>query len=58
MTVKEMRELLNALPDDVDIEINSIYENGEYKLSPISEAHYDENRNKVCVTPIFLTEGA
>lgn len=54
MTVKEMKELINNLPDNVEIEVNSIYEDGEWKLSSICEVHYDINRNKVCVTPTFL----
>ena len=54
MTVKEMKELITNLSDDVEIEINSIYKDGEWELSSICEAHYDKNRNKVCVTPTFL----
>jgi hypothetical protein len=56
MTVKEMKELLNNLPDDAEIEINSIYDkNEECKSSPICEAHYSGMQNKVYITPIIIS---
>lgn len=51
MNIKQLKELINNLPDNVEVEINSIFQNGEWELSEISEAHYDEGRNKVVITP-------
>ena len=56
MTVKEMKKLITDLPDDVEIEINSICDDGDgIKLSPVCEAHYCNLRNKVCITPIVIS---
>jgi hypothetical protein len=51
MNVKQLKELINNLPDNVEVEVNSIFQYGEWELSEISEAHYDEGRNKVVITP-------
>lgn len=56
MTVKEMKELLNNLPEDAEIEINSVYsKNEEYDSSPICETHYSGMKNKVYITPIIIS---
>ena len=55
MNVKELKALINNLPDNVEVEINSIFQDGEWELSEISEAHYDERRNKVVITPEIVS---
>ena len=55
MNVKQLKELINNLPDNVEVEINSIFQDGEWELSEISEAHYDESRNKVVITPEIVS---
>ena len=55
MNVKQLKELINNLPDNVEVEINSIFQDGEWELSEISEAHYDECRNKVIITPEIVS---
>lgn len=54
MTVKEFKELIANLPDDVEIEINSIYENEEWFSSPIYEAYYSKEHNKVLLSPEII----
>jgi hypothetical protein len=51
MNVKQLKELINNLPDNVEVEVNSIFQNGEWEPSEISEAHYNEVHNKVFITP-------
>ncbi len=56
MIVKEMKTLINNLPDNVEIEINSICDkNGEWESSPICEMHYCAKSNKVYVTPNVIS---
>ena len=55
MNVKELKDLINNLPDDAEVEINSIFQDGEWELSEISEAHYDERRKKVIITPEIVS---
>lgn len=55
MNIKELKALINNLPDNVEVEINSIFQDGEWELSEISEAHYDEGRNKVIITPEIVS---
>ena len=56
MTVKEIKELINGLPDDVEVEINSIYdEKEEWQASPISEMHYCKKNNKIYITPDVIS---
>ena len=55
MTVKEMKELLKNLPEEAEIEINSVYDKNEkYETRPICEAHYSGMQNKVYITPIII----
>ena len=53
MTVKELREILENLPDGIEVEVNSIYDIEKEELipSPIEEAHYASYYNKVFITP-------
>ena len=56
MTVKEIKALINSLSDDVEVEINSIYdENREWESSSICEAHYCEKSNKLYITPDVIS---
>ena len=56
MTVREMKELLKNLPEDAEIEINSVCDKNEkYESSPICEAHYSGMQNKVYITPIIIS---
>ena len=55
MNVKQLKELINNLPDNVEVEVNSIFQDGEWELSEIPEAHYDEDRNKVIITPEIVS---
>ena len=55
MNIKQLKELINNLPDNVKVEVNSIFQQGEWELSEISEAHYDESRNKVVITPEIVS---
>lgn len=52
MKVKELKILLNGLPDDTDVEINSICnEAGEYKTSPINDWVYSSEDELLALTP-------
>ena len=55
MTVKELKELFNHLPDDIEVKINSI-QVSENELEPceISEAHFDTNRGFI-ITPTVIS---
>lgn len=55
MNIKYLKELINNLPDNVEVEVNSIFQDGEWELSEISEVHYDESRNKVIITPEIVS---
>lgn len=53
MTVKELKEILENLSDDIEVEVNSIYDIEKEELIPssIEEAHYASYYNKVFITP-------
>lgn len=56
MTVKEMKVFINDLPDNIEIEINSICnKDGEWESSPICEAHYCEKSNRIYITPNVIS---
>lgn len=55
MNIKQLKELITNLPDNAKVEVNSIFQDGEWELSEISEAHYDEGRNKVIITPEIVS---
>ena len=60
MNVKELKGLLNTLPDDAEVEINSIYnEAGECESSPIVKADYQPDNKILALTPeqlVFVEE--
>ena len=53
MNIKEFKAIINNLPDETIIEINSIWSREKIELEPssICEAHYDEKKKKVFITP-------
>lgn len=51
-----LKVLLNNLPGNVKIEINSVMdEHDNYIPVEISEFHYDKNTNKVYITPTIIS---
>jgi hypothetical protein len=55
MNVHQLKEIINNLPDNMEVEVNSIFQDGKWELSEISEAHYDESRNKMIITPEIVS---
>ena len=55
MTIKELKTLLENLPDDTEVKINSI-QVSEDELEPceISEVHFDTNHGFV-ITPTVIS---
>lgn len=52
MTVGELREIIKDLPDDTEVEINSIWDDGTQELTPSACAgFYHRQRKKVFLTP-------
>ena len=52
MTVGELREIIKDLPDDTEVEINSIWDDDAQELTPSKcEGFYHEQRKKVFLTP-------
>ena len=52
MKVKDMRNLIKDLDDEVDIEVNSIWNEEKQDLTPSScDGFYHEKDNKVYITP-------
>lgn len=55
MTIKELKELFNNLPDDTEVKVNSIQiSEDELEACEISEAHFDVNRGFV-ITPTVIS---
>ena len=52
MTVKDMKKIINDLPDDTEIEINSVWNADSQELTPTGcNGFYHETRKKVFLTP-------
>ena len=52
MKVKDMKEIIKDLDDDVEIEVNSILDEDTNELMPSScDGFYHEKDNKVYLTP-------
>lgn len=52
MTVKDMKEIINNLPDNTEIEINSVWDEDIQSLTPTGcSGFYHEALKKVCLTP-------
>lgn len=55
MNVKELKSLLDTLPDDAEVKINSIYnEAGECESLPIVKAVYQTENNTLSLTPELI----
>lgn len=50
MRVKELKEIINDLPDETEIEINSVW-NGDELIPVGCSGFYHEQRKKVFLTP-------
>ena len=56
MKVKDMRKIIDGLDDEVDIEVNSIWDNDKEELTPSScDGFYHEKDNKVYITPEIIS---
>lgn len=52
MTIGDMKEIIKDLPNDVEIEINSVWDNGSGELTPSKcDGFYHEVNKKVYLTP-------
>lgn len=52
MTVGELREIIKDLPNETEVEINSIWDENAQKLtSSACSGFYHEQRKKVFLTP-------
>lgn len=52
MTVGELREIIKDLPNETEVEINSIWDENAQELTPSAcGGFYHEQRNKVFLTP-------
>ena len=52
MTLRELREIIKDLPDDVEVEINSIWNEDIQELTPSScSGFYHEQERKIFLTP-------
>ena len=52
MKVKDMKSIIKDLDDEVDIEVNSVWNEEKQELTPSScEAFYLDKDNKVYITP-------
>ena len=55
MTIKELKEIIKGLPDDTEIEINSVWDENLEELTPSScSGFYHEADNKVYLTPDII----
>lgn len=55
MKVKDMKSIIQDLDDEVDIEVNSVWDEEKQELTPYScEAFYHEKDNKVYITPELI----
>ena len=55
MKVKDMREIIQDLDDDVEIEVNSVLDEDTNELRPTScDGFYHKKNNKVYITPEII----
>lgn len=56
MNLGEFREMTKDLPDNVEIEINSVWDKESQELtpSPCSNTHYSETDGKIYITPTSI----
>lgn len=56
MTVGELREIIKDLPDDAEVEINSIWDDDAQELTPSKcGGFYHKQRKKVFLTPDIIS---
>lgn len=56
MTVGELREIIKDLPDDTEVEINSIWDDDAQELTPSKcGGFYHKQRRKVFLTPDIIS---
>lgn len=52
MNVKEMKQIINGLPDNTEIEINSVWDEDAGELTPTGcSGFYHQDSGKVFLTP-------
>ena len=52
MTVKDLKEIIKDLPDNTEIEINSVWDDDAQELTPSEcSGFYHKQRQKVFLTP-------
>lgn len=52
MTVKELKEIIKDLPNETEVEINSVWDEDAQELTPVGcDGFYHKQRNKVFLTP-------
>lgn len=56
MTVGELREIIKDLPNETEVEINSILDDDTQELTPSAcSGFYHEQRKKVLLTPDMIS---
>ena len=56
MTVGELREIIKDLPNETEVEINSIWDDDSQELTPSTcSGFYHEQRKKVFLTPDYIS---
>lgn len=56
MTVGELKEIIKDLPNDTEVEINSIWDDDAQELAPSEcSGFYHEQRKKVFLTPDHIS---
>lgn len=56
MTIKELKALIDTIPDDTKVMATTLYTSeNEWNLSDIIEVHYDMSRDVVVVTPEIIS---
>lgn len=56
MTVKELKQMIANLPDNAEVEINSVWNEELQELTPVScDGFYHETDNKVYLTPDIIS---
>ncbi len=56
MTVKDIKAIIANLPDNTEIEINSVWNNETQELTPTGcSGFYHKDRDKVFLTPDIIS---
>ena len=55
MTVKDLKVIINDLPDDIEVKINSILDEETGELTPVEcDGFYHQQKQQVYLTPIII----